>query len=449
MLTFLQYIAEIWKPERAIKGWMSPSGTAHLIDPHTEHKDSHHPEYLKQGGKQGDHLQHAQAKGFVRFGGNINSMHGFHHFVHYDAKHPEGKKTALKALRYMKPDHNDEVTVSGNAGVFKKSAKTGKLYKNAKAVKELDRDAIMPASHAYRHLQSEAFLEEEHLPVKIKQHPKNPSAYLAYHGRKRVGAAVTWNDLNHGKFSIYKSETHPDYRQKGVMRQLYHHIEKTTGKQLHPASALSDDGHKFWSKYRPEAVKDDLRNHTHKLMGKDVSHPMHGPGKIERVGSGGASVRMPNGNTYFLKKDHDEVKKHLNDISESVDSAKLRKAANHNDAYHILDSHHGTKGGTPAAGGCGVFAHALHKHLPGSKLVDIHNKNTGHTEHVGVHHGDHVYDAYGAHPAKHFVSRFQKREGVHGDLEMTDHHPERTAKSDISTHPGTVAKMHSHLGKFL
>ena len=136
-------------------------------------------------------------------------------------------------------------------------------------------------------------------------------------------------------------------------------------------------------------------------------------------------------------------------LSESIDPKKLKKAANHNDAYHILDSHEGTKGGTPAAGGCGVLAHALHKHLPGSKLVDIHNKTTGNTEHVGVHHGDHVYDAYGAHPAKHFVSRFQKREGVHGDLEMTDHHPKRTANSGISTHAGTAAKLHAHLQKHL
>lgn len=478
-------LKEDWDDKPAMKGWMSPSGVAHMFSHHGEHRHNHHPEYIKQGGKHGDSLEHAQAKGFVRFGANANSFHGQHHFVHYDDTHPKGRETALKALQYMRPKHNDEVAVSGRGGLFKK----GKA--NRTVMGQLGREAVVPASkaaemiragkntkpaprpkpapvqrkemspeerqawiasikdHLPKGMRTEAFLEEEHLPVKIKQHPKNPSAYLAYHGRKRVGAAITWNDLNHGKFSIYKSETHPDYRQKGVMSQIYHHIEKTTGKQLHPASALSDDGHKFWSKYRPEAVKDDLRNHAHKLKDKDVSHPTHGPGKIERVGAGGVLARMPNGNNYHLSKDHDEVKKHLYGISESIDPAKLKKAMNHNDAYHILDSHEGTRGGTPAAGGCGVLAHALHKHLKGSKLVDIHNKTTGGTEHVGVHHGDHVYDAYGAHPVKHFVSRFQKREGVRGELEMTPHDPKRTANSEISTHPGTVAKMHAHLQKYL
>lgn len=153
------------------------------------------------------------------------------------------------------------------------------------------------------------YITEEDLKIKIKS-PRE-GVYTAHQGRKRVGAAITWNDVGHGKFGIYKSETHPDYRKKGVMRQLYNHIEKTTGKTLHPASALSDAGHKFWSKFRPEAVKDDLRNHHDKLIGKDVHHPTHGPAKIDSVGSGGVMGRMANGHTYFLKKDHPEVTKHL------------------------------------------------------------------------------------------------------------------------------------------
>jgi hypothetical protein len=140
--------------------------------------------------------------------------------------------------------------------------------------------------------------------------------------------------------------------------------------------------------------------------------------------------------TQYLLEEHDPIAlgKHI------------KKAANNNGAYKILDSHSSTKGGTPHAGGCGVIAHAIHKHLPGSKLVDVHNKATGHTEHVAVHHGDHIYDANGATPVKHFLKKWSKQETKpHHDLELTPHNSERAKKSDISIHSATVAKMHSHL----
>jgi hypothetical protein len=122
----------------------------------------------------------------------------------------------------------------------------------------------------------------------------------------------------------------------------------------------------------------------------------------------------------------------------------IKKHANSNGAYKILDSHDSTKGSTPHAGGCGIVAHAIHKHLPGSKLVDVHNKKTGHTEHVAVQHGEHIYDANGATPAKHFLKKWSKQEGKH-DVELTPHDPARAKKSDISTHAGTIDKMHSHI----
>jgi predicted GNAT family acetyltransferase len=148
-------------------------------------------------------------------------------------------------------------------------------------------------------------------PLNLKVKEPHNGIYKAFHKGKLVGAASTWNDLSHGKFSIYKSETHPDYRKKGVMQHIYHHIEKTTGKQLHPSSTLSDDGHKLWQKFRPDAVKNDLRNHRDKLIGKETVHPKYGPGKIERVGSGNVTSKMPSGMNYTLSKDHEEVKKHL------------------------------------------------------------------------------------------------------------------------------------------
>jgi GNAT superfamily N-acetyltransferase len=156
------------------------------------------------------------------------------------------------------------------------------------------------------------FLEEEHIPVKIRQFKNNPNAFGAYHKNKRVGAAIHWNDITHGKPSIYKSEVHPDYRKKGVATQLYKHIEKHIGKELHPATSLSDDAFHFWKKYRPEAVKDDLRHHKDKLMGKEIEHPVHGKGKIESVGSGNATVRLPSGQNFIAGKEM--LRKHGHDI---------------------------------------------------------------------------------------------------------------------------------------
>ena len=130
-------------------------------------------------------------------------------------------------------------------------------------------------------------------PLKLRIKEVRPGAYVAYHKNKKVGAAITWNDINHGKFSIYKSATHPDYQRMGIMRQLYQYIEQTTGKQLTPATALSDDGFEFWKRYRPEAVKDDLRNMKGELLGKTFEHPKYGKVRIDGVGSGVVRVTLP------------------------------------------------------------------------------------------------------------------------------------------------------------
>jgi hypothetical protein len=146
MLTFLQFIIEEWGDDqdvkRPMKGWMSPSGNAHMFSHQDEHRKNHHPEYIKQGGKDGDSLEHAQAKGFVRFGANANSFHGQHHFIHYDDSHPKGRETALKALHFMKPQHDDPVAVSGRGGLFK----NGK--KNTTTMNQLSQEAVVPASKA-------------------------------------------------------------------------------------------------------------------------------------------------------------------------------------------------------------------------------------------------------------------------------------------------------------
>ena len=302
MKTFLEFLKEDDDDYRInrhpIKGWMSPSGVPHMISQYHEHKDNHHPEYLKQGGKQGDQVQDAQAKGFVRFGGNYSHVHGNHHFVHYDKRHPQGRETAIKALDYMRPHHTDPVTISGSAGIYDRT----KGKRNATAMKQLGSSSQVSAREAM------ALLKKGRSTA-----PRVPHARLQ---------------------------------------------ENALGRKL-KASTTGD-----------------------------------------------------------------------------------------NDSYKILDSHPHTKGSTWQAGGCGVLAHALHKRMPGSKLVDVHNKKTGHTEHVAVHHGDHVYDADGATPAKHYLKNFAKREmKSHHDLELTPHDPARTKKSEISTHPGLVDKTYKHLEK--
>ena len=123
----------------------------------------------------------------------------------------------------------------------------------------------------------------------------------------------------------------------------------------------------------------------------------------------------------------------------------IKTAMSSNAAYAILDSHPETDGSTWQAGGCGVLAHALHKHLPNSKLVDVHNTDTGKTEHVAVHHGNHVYDADGATPAKTFIAKYKRREGIKHNLELTPHDAKRTAKSEIPTHASLIDKAHQHL----
>lgn len=141
---------------------------------------------------------------------------------------------------------------------------------------------------------------EENLEVKIKQ--VSPNVYTAYHKRKVAGKAITWNGDSHDKFSIFVSETKPEYRRSGVMTQIYQYIEKTTGKELHPASALSDDGFAFWAKYRPSAVKNDLRHFRDRLLDKEAIHPKYGPGIIYSVGSGSVALRTQRDTTFVLMR---------------------------------------------------------------------------------------------------------------------------------------------------
>jgi GNAT superfamily N-acetyltransferase len=119
----------------------------------------------------------------------------------------------------------------------------------------------------------ELILKPHHIKVSIRPHPKDPKPFKAYYKGRVAGAAV-WmkTDINHAhdKPSMFKSVVNPEYRGKGVAYQLYHHIEKHIGQQLYPSSVLSDDGYEFWTKYRPDAVKDDFRKYKMFSLGKNI-----------------------------------------------------------------------------------------------------------------------------------------------------------------------------------
>lgn len=134
-------------------------------------------------------------------------------------------------------------------------------------------------------------------------------------------------------------------------------------------------------------------------------------------------------------------------ISEDTDLGKkiVKATKKDNDSYKILDNHPKTEGSTWAAGGCGILAHALHKHLSGSRIVDIHNHRTGNTEHVAVQHGEHIYDSDGKHPVKNFINKYKKLENIKDDLEMRPHDPDKTKKSGIVIDKGLIDKTYEHL----
>jgi hypothetical protein len=153
-----------------IKGWMSPSGKAHLFGDeddsqwgsnYDEHYENHHPEFLKMmkhdpNTTQGPHsMRIAQQHGFVRFGHcTYGSMHGTQCYVHFDAKHPQGASTALKALHHMKPHYNDDVSISGHPGIWKPN-----MSYNRTANKQLE--TTLPAKDAYRQLYQQAQKQKE------------------------------------------------------------------------------------------------------------------------------------------------------------------------------------------------------------------------------------------------------------------------------------------------
>jgi hypothetical protein len=67
-----------------------------------------------------------------------------------------------------------------------------------------------------------------------------------------------------GKGTISNIWVRDDFRRKGVARQIHDFVSGMLGKEgreLVPSSYLKEAGFQFWSKYRPDAVKGDMRSH--------------------------------------------------------------------------------------------------------------------------------------------------------------------------------------------
>ena len=222
MFTFRQFIALIeakdiyghdyfdsWHDGRNIKGWMSPAGKPHEFSTHEEHRHNHHPDYIKSGGKQGDSIQDAQKKGFVRYGQSSfgGSMHGSHYFVHFDAKHPQGHSTAIKAIKHLDPPHYAPVAVSGSAGVFRNGRR------NARAIKDLSSEKVMTPSQALLHLRNKGKIEEGAYKQRQSERSTNTSGWLQQKGwMTPKGNAHIFNPDTHHASNLHPAiqDQHPD-----------------------------------------------------------------------------------------------------------------------------------------------------------------------------------------------------------------------------------------------
>ncbi len=109
------------------KGWMSPTGKPHIFDPTDEHSWNHHPDFLKSikaGPKQNyHHLEKAQKAGYTRFTSQAKLPTGPAHYIHFDPNSEGGAHSAMHTLKYLKPEHNSEITIDPIPGAA--SSKTG------------------------------------------------------------------------------------------------------------------------------------------------------------------------------------------------------------------------------------------------------------------------------------------------------------------------------------
>lgn len=138
----------------------------------------------------------------------------------------------------------------------------------------------------------------------VAAHPDDPYTFRAYKG-KAVAGQLTINPYAK-PLEVFEIVTNPKYRGKGAATAMMRAAEAAHG-TIGPSNALSDDGFKFFNHYRPEAVANDLRNHTDKLVGQVVG-TKHGPATVRSVGKVGVIVTLhtpTQGGTETIVRDTD------------------------------------------------------------------------------------------------------------------------------------------------
>lgn len=153
----------------------------------------------------------------------------------------------------------------------------------------------------------------------LKVDPDRLGVLARFKGRN-VGQLTLSRDRETGKLSAFKMAVHPDHQRKGLMSAMHDAAEDAFG-PMEPDKTLTDDGFAFWKGYRPDAVSNNLRFHTDKLMGQTVKTP-YGPGTVRSVGSTGMNAELENGNTGWARAaDNEDVLRNV-----GIDPSTLKYA---------------------------------------------------------------------------------------------------------------------------
>lgn len=122
--------------------------------------------------------------------------------------------------------------------------------------------------------------------------PGSRNSFKAMMGKREIGH-VSLEPHPDGGWQAFGTYVRPDYRKQGVASALYDHAEQAMAQKLKPSSAQTEDGFQLWKKRDPDLLKSqrDMRMVRDDLIGEPVE-TMHGPGKIQSVGSKGAIVAL-------------------------------------------------------------------------------------------------------------------------------------------------------------
>jgi hypothetical protein len=95
------------------KGWMPPSGDPIIFGTHHEHHEKipvalqDEIELEERRDKVYSRLNSMMKRGYTRFVSD-----GMNYYIHYDKRVPSGIKSALRALKYMKPSNGERITIT-------------------------------------------------------------------------------------------------------------------------------------------------------------------------------------------------------------------------------------------------------------------------------------------------------------------------------------------------